>query len=69
MALFVKSTKTRVSSQKGIISFEKFTTPISEGGEKAISIIIDIPNQVMKRGSITLYGDEVDAIIKFLIPA
>ena len=68
MALFVKATKTRVSSQKGIITFEKFKTPISEGGEKAISIIIDIPNQTMKQGSITLYGDEVDALLKFLIP-
>lgn len=69
MALLVKSTKTRVSSQKGIISFEFFTTPISEGGEKAISIIINIPSQTMKQESITLYGDEVDALIKYLVSA
>lgn len=64
MGLFIRSTKTRVWGQLGKVSFTKFTTPVSEGGEPALCI--DLAGEDKKKYSITIYGDEIKSLITFL---
>lgn len=64
MALFIKSTKTTVTSIDGDISFVKFITPQSQGTKQAIKIYLTGENGYTY--AINLYGDELKKLKKEL---
>lgn len=57
MALFTKSTKTRVSSIDGTTTIETFTAKLVEGATKALTITLAGSDQ--KTYAITIYGEEL----------